>query len=192
MCGKYHVSTEEENIELREIIAQAQGYLAENGLMRLGDISPSQIAPVVTMAGQNRVALPMVWGFRRPRGKGLVINAKSETAATLPMFSGAMRARRCLIPASGFYEWNEQKLRHYFVAERGRALFMAGLYDEEQPFSRFVILTRDANADVSPVHPRMPYVLPSYEYQHAWLGSETLSDDILRALPAVRLDARVT
>lgn len=118
------------------------------------DVYPSQLAPVQTRDGVR----DMRWGFAGRTGKGLLINARAETAADKPTFSTALQQTRCVIAASAFYEWNAQKQAFLFEnAAEDTPLYLAGLYTQDTDGQeRFVILTREANDAVSPVHPRMP------------------------------------
>ena len=122
----------------------------------------------------------MVWGFPAPEGKGLVINARCETVLEKKLFSESVRTRRCLIPASGFYEWSQRKDPYFFAPqsvgpqsgqEKGRLLLMAGFYRSWEGTERFVILTTRANASVCGVHPRMPLILEP-EDARLWLEAD--------------------
>ena len=141
------------------------------------DVYPSQSAPVQTSNGLR----DMRWGFVGRAGKGLLINARAETAADKPTFAQAMQHTRCIITASAFYEWNAQKQAFLFEnAAEHAPLYLAGLYTQDSDGQeRFVILTREANSDVSPVHPRMPCLLPSPECCHAWLHMDALAQELL-------------
>lgn len=149
------------------------------------DVYPSQLAPVQTREGVR----DMRWGFAGRAGKGLLINARAETAADKPTFSNALRQTRCVIAASAFYEWNAQKQAFLFEsAAEGAPLYLAGLYTQDTDGQeRFVILTREANDAVSPVHPRMPCLLPNAEYCHAWLHADALAKDLLMMPVQVQL-----
>ncbi len=125
-----------------------------------GEIFPSDTVPVRTAP---EIYLPMSWGFTS-FNKRLVINARSETALEKPMFKEAMLERRCLIPASGYYEWetvNGKKQRYAFYEENA-LLFLAGCYrkEKDEDLFRFVILTRDASDHFRYVHDRMPVIIP--------------------------------
>jgi putative SOS response-associated peptidase YedK len=126
----------------------------------------------------------MQWGFARFDGKGKVINARSETALEKAMFRTPMLSRpaspadartgRCLIPATGYFEWEtrgKQKIK-YKLRPAGEGLFtFAGLYRSEAGAKTpvFVILTAPAAEGISFIHDRMPLILPP-ERREAWLG----------------------
>ena len=139
------------------------------------NVAPTQTAPALLRdPDSGRPALqPLLWGLvpfwaRDAAGAARLINARLETAAEKPAFRAAFRHRRCLIPASGFYEWRrEGKARQPFYFSPGDGepgLVLAGLWED---WSRdgvhvrsFAILTSAADALVKPYHDRMPVVLP--------------------------------
>ena len=105
-----------------------------------------------------------------------MINARSETAATLPAFRDAMKSRRCLIPADAFYEWKrggKTKQPYCFEVNEGELFAFAGLWDRwKDPTGQWIkscsILTTTPNAVTSPVHDRMPVILDPDSYD-LWL-----------------------
>lgn len=130
------------------------------------DISPGMTVPVI--AG-NEELRQMQWGFRRNDGK-LLINMRSETAEVL--FKKPMQQGRCLIPASGYYEWQTagtQKTKFRFFLPKG-ILYLAGCWqvEENSETARFVILTRAATEAFNEIHHRMPVVIPESKI-HRWL-----------------------
>ncbi|MDR3212209.1 MAG: SOS response-associated peptidase [Planctomycetota bacterium] len=131
--------------------------------------------------GGSPVASVLDWGFlpawsqrRQP-----LINARVETVNSLASFRGAFRHRRCLIPASGFYEWKREgrsKRPFYFTpADQETVLVLAGLWEDwndGQEYRRTgVILTTPANADMASVHSRMPLIMEEANWEE-WLGQE--------------------
>lgn len=174
MCGKYHISTEDENLSFREAIHQLMLEHPELDI-RTGDVVPSQIAPVYTANG----LAPLRFGHKASFMKRLLINARSETAHESPMFSPLLRTARVLVPALGFYEWSPQKVPYLFGQGQGQRIHMAGLAFPGQPVGSFVILTRDATGTPGQVHPRMPVMFASAELQNAWLHQDSLARDLL-------------
>jgi len=137
-------------------------------------------AVIATAAGRRLVA--MRWGFlphwyKTPGDGPLLINARADSVADKPAFRQAIRERRCLIPASGFYEWtvaaDKARLPWYIRRADGQPLILAGLWqDWERDGQRLVtcaILTCDANAAIAPIHNRMPVVLDPADLP-LWLG----------------------
>jgi putative SOS response-associated peptidase YedK len=118
----------------------------------------------------------MKWGFSTSDGK-LIINARSETAEEKPMFKSAMANRRCLIPASGYFEWKKDgkhKTKYAFHRSDGM-LYLAGCYREEKdsPLPTFVILTRNAVGDIIDIHDRMPVIVPKDKIDD-WFGGKDI------------------
>lgn len=138
------------------------------------NIAPTQPALVLRHTAAGRLApAPMVFGWKRPDGKGLWLNARSETVAQQPAFRHAFAAQRCLVPANGFYEWQPQggkKQPYYFRPRGGGLLALAAIWralPENPPGANaagaFLILTCAPNPLMRPIHNRMPVVLPPNE-----------------------------
>ena len=173
MCGRF-VSREQAAIE-REYNIRVR-----NPFERVYNAAPTMRLPVIRQnrgdesaeASGEREAVSMRWGlipgwWSQPVLPTATINARSEEAATKPMWRGAVRHTRCLVPALGWYEWRaapEGKVP-YFIHAPGLAGFcFAGLWSEwKNPAGEvqqsFAILTRAASAKLAPVHHRMPLVL---------------------------------
>ena len=170
MCGRFYV----DEGTAKEIERVIRGVDLRIQKMRTGDIYPSQPAGILTChsrqknplsagsAAENSTALElneMHWGFLQYQKKGLLINARAETALERRTFRESVLHRRCVIPARHFYEWDSDKNKVIFFREDRPVLFMAGFYNRFQDGARFIILTTEANASVGPVHNRMPLVL---------------------------------
>jgi putative SOS response-associated peptidase YedK len=169
------------------------------------NIAPGTETPVIVRTGENHLAI-MRWGLipswtKDIRSAKPLINARGESLAEKPAFRGLLRSRRCLVPASGFYEWKKEgnrKSPYYFLLP-GEPLFaFAGLYDEwHNPggvmVSTYTIITCDANPLVAAVHDRMPVIL-SREAEERWLAPGPISADdakeILVPCPAGLMEAR--
>ncbi|MEA5060539.1 MAG: SOS response-associated peptidase [Candidatus Pelethousia sp.] len=157
MCGRYYI--EQEDIELQEILAA----LGHDERIKTGEVFPTNIVPVLTADKKPQL---MRWGFTRYDGKGTIINARSETVTEKPMFQKAMRERRCLLPASWYFEWKalgaNKKQKHAISLPGQNILYMAGIYREEKDMDLpvFVILTRQDAPSISDIHSRMPVILP--------------------------------
>ena len=178
MCGRFHVNISIEN-EIRALLgANAPGAL----LPVSGDIRPSERALILLDENHEIMAETMVWGFPQYTGKGLLINARAETAAEKTMFRNSLLQRRCAIPASWFYEWNPRKEKVTFKREDHAAMYMAGIYQRYEDGNHFVILTTDANASMRPVHDRMPVILGKEELE-AWMEDEGYMRYVLKRVP---------
>ena len=161
--------------ELREMVREMnRSKLAEmfgkNGKEPLhaeGEIFPSAVLPAIASgrSGERRV-FPMKWGFSGP--KGLLINARAETAAEKETFREAWAKHRCVIPASWYFEWehdeNKKAGQKYALRPETEGLiWLAGLYRMENSLPVFVILTRPADEGILWMHDRMPVLLPENE-----------------------------
>jgi putative SOS response-associated peptidase YedK len=161
------------------------------------NVAPGQDVAVVRAESPERRVLEMRrWGLvphwaKDPGIGARMINARSETAASKRAFARALRRRRCLIPADGFYEWSGgkgQRVPFHLSLDEGALFGMAGLYETWQGpggevLDSCTILTRDADAVVRAIHERMPVILPRSAYA-AWLDPESLEPDALEALLA--------
>lgn len=191
MCGRYALYSHPEAI------------LRHFGLARLPEalsprynIAPSQQAPVVRGArGGGRELALMRWGLvpgwsKEPKTSYSTINAKAETVHVKPAYRTAFRRRRCLVPASGWYEWEEtsQGKRPWFFRPReGELLALAGLWERwgegEEAFDSYSIIVTDANALAKRIHRRMPVVIAPQDYDF-WLDPAVTEPQALRPLLA--------
>ena len=193
MCGRFYV----DEGTAREIEQIIRGVDLRIQKMRTGDIYPSQSAGILTChnqqknplsagpAAENSPALElneMRWGFPQYQKKGLLINARAETALERKTFRESVLHRRCVIPARQFYEWDSDKNKVTFFREDRPVLFMAGFYNRFQDEVRFIILTTQANAAVSPVHNRMPLVLENGELED-WVYDDKFTEYALHKTP---------
>ena len=154
-----------------------------------GEIVPSSVVPVIASSktGERKV-FPMKWGFSQPSAAGrsgtLLINARSETAAEKPTFREAWQKHRCVIPASGYYEWEHDAKKKpgqkYRIHPAGKDhVWLAGLYRMEAGIPAFVILTRQADDSLAWMHDRMPLMLPEEDVGQ-WINPETEPESIVR------------
>ena len=178
MCGRYQF-TAEQCEEIRQIADAIQKKYG-TGSWKPGEIRPTAAAPVLTGAGNEAVPRLMRWGYQLPGT--LVINARAETAAEKPLFRDSVRSRRCLIPSTGFYEWDSEKRKYLFTLPQKGALYMAGLYDRRGGEDCYCILTTAPNASMRPIHDRMPLILTG-EQRHRWLDDTDAAAEIFTAVP---------
>lgn len=155
-----------------------------------GDVKPSESAPVLVRSEEGLAAADMRWGFISPKGKGLLINARSETALQKPSFSESVLHRRCIIPAAGFYEWDKSKTQYSFFLPDRPVIFMAGCFRRYEDGDRFTILTTAANESMSQIHDRMPLILPERDIDD-WLYEDGRTAEFLRQGSAL-LSKRLT
>jgi putative SOS response-associated peptidase YedK len=149
------------------------------------NIVPSQLVATVGLEpdGVGRGLTFMRWGQVPLWSKGnrpaALINAKAETAATKPTFRSAFKSHRCLVPASGFFEWRATptgKQPYHFRFKDGRPFAFAGLWEPwhrpDRDMLTCCILTTGANEVVRPVHGRMPVILLPVDFER-WLPQDT-------------------
>lgn len=146
MCGRYQFSSKESR-EMQQIIRDAErrsrGQFNELNFPMAGDVAPTQVAPVLIASGDKVVAEFQRWGIPGWRG-GLMINARAETVCEKPMFRRSMAAQRCVIPASGYYEWDAGKHKYFFQVP-GQPIYLAGIYDNVDGTNCYVVLTTAPN-----------------------------------------------
>ena len=191
MCGRYYISSG----LLRRIDADLPVRSCwENEEARKRDVRPSETAPVLIAAaggreknGSEKRHLQvewMRWGFPAGAGRNLIINARAESAMEKSMFRDRIRRNRCVIPATGFYEWNRRKEKSEFFKENEEDMFLAGFYGEFDGERRFVILTTEANPSVAPVHSRMPLILERRDAE-SWICEESRIAEFLGRIPGL-------
>lgn len=181
MCSRYEVDL----ATLQGLFALFHGLALPQQLpleQLAGEIAPSLPGAVVRSltAGGVAVAAPR-WGFTAG-GHGAVINARAETIRERALFRDSFALRRCLIPATRFFEWDATaaKNKYAFTRADGAPLLLAGCWRTEQGGARFVVLTREANRSMAPVHERMP-VLVAPQNAAAYLTSEAAARQLVAA-----------
>lgn len=181
MCGRYTFFTDKELQEVDEIIEQISNEILLEK-MKAGEIFPTGVAPILLPERDLVIPRLMVWGFPNFRNKGVIINARSETAREKKLFCSSLERRRCVIPSTGFYEWDAAKKKFLFNMPDSGMLYMAGIYSRFDDENRFVILTTEANDSMAEVHSRMPVILPK-ERIGDWLFDYDKTDDLLLCEP---------
>ena len=130
----------------------------------------------------------LLWGFPGFDKGRLLINARAESVRDRPTFADSYAARRCVLPAAGFYEWDRKKEKVIFTVPESKILYLAGIYRPYGEEKRFVVLTREANASMAEVHDRMPLIL-SREEVRPWVNGAGEADDILaKVLPMLKAE----
>ncbi len=146
------------------------------------EIYPTNKAPVLVAAREQMVPALLGWGFPGFQGSKTIINARAETAAERPMFRRSLEGRRCVVPSSGFFEWDREKQKYLFHLPGEDALYMAGIWNEFAGERRFCIVTTAANGSISDIHSRMPVVLPKARVQD-WIWDRGAAEAILHTTP---------
>lgn len=174
MCGRYTLAdgpTDEEFSWICETIQKNNPTVS----IPTGEIAPSLQAPVLT--APNAPAL-LTWGYPGARGKGLLINARAETAESKPTFRQSVARQRCAVPCTGFFEWDHSKRKYLFTLPGQPLFYMAGLYALFSGEACFVILTTAANGSVADIHHRMPVILDG-DKRERWLRDPASAREIL-------------
>lgn len=204
MCGRY-VSPDEAAIE--RAFHVGRGGNDPNPFVRRFNVLPTTDVPILRVdpaAGAMQLASAR-WGlvphwWKQAKPPRFTINARSEEAAAKPMWRGPLRHARCLLPAEGWYEWQEVesidpatgevkrvKQPHYIRRPDARPFCFAGLLDAWQPpgasaaLQTCAILTKAAAGPVAKVHERMPVVIPD-ALHHAWLDPRLVDADGVMAM----------
>lgn len=187
MCGRYNLTASEEQVSEHFQLAQIPGFATSY------NIPPGQkILTVIRSDDGGYESAYLYWGLipfwskETHVSKGF-FNARAETVAEKPSFRTAFRQHRCLIPATGFYEWQvmESGKQAYHIFRRDHGLFaFAGLWDCNQQTAPTLysctIITTVADTLMAPIHQRMPVIIPKQDYDR-WLDKQT-SLDALQAL----------
>jgi putative SOS response-associated peptidase YedK len=174
MCGRFTLTRRDFDMLAAELGAEAPADVKSLYRPRY-NIAPTNWHWLLRNEHERRELLPARWGLvnswaKDAKGAARQINARSETVATSRAYRPALVARRCAVPADGFFEWTGAKTARrpiWFHAPDGVLLMFAGLYESwldpatSDRLRTFTILTTDANETVAPVHDRMPVILPS-------------------------------
>jgi putative SOS response-associated peptidase YedK len=188
MCGRFTFQPTEEFYERFQIVNRLDGLVARY------NIAPGQMVPVIIANSPRQIVL-MRWGLiphwaTDAKAAYKMINARVETLTQRPAFRGLLSHHRCLVPASGFYEWKadgREKTPYYIHFQGEQYIAFAGLYDvwstpDGEELYTFTIITTDADAFMARLHNRMPVML-ARELEDAWLDSAlTQAQDVLDVL----------
>ena len=187
MCGRYSL------ICIDDLGKRFRIYDPTLGIRSHFNIAPSQMMPVIVQHEQVEMVM-MQWGLiphwvKDPKKSMHPINARAETLAEKPMFRSLLKNKRCLIPASGFYEWKKDGTRKipYYIHLKESSLFaFAGLYDVwhdafGEAHSTYTIITTDANELMSTLHDRMPVILKR-EDENRWLTGDAPTSDEMKTI----------
>ena len=177
MCGRFTLTASPEEIKKHFNYSQTPNFPARY------NIAPTQPVAVIC-DGQGKVDFQLMrWGFlpswvKDPSDFPLLINARSETILEKPSFKGAIKYRRCLVPANGFYEWlRDDKHKYpYYAQSTSGILSFAAIWEhwmdsEGSEIDSLALITTDANATLSAIHHRMPVVIQPQDYA-TWLNHD--------------------
>jgi putative SOS response-associated peptidase YedK len=176
MCGRFTLTVEDVASLAREWAAEVEEALADGWRPRF-NVAPGDRHPLLVAHAGRRRLISATFGWRvAGESRGLLLNARAETAATLPTFREAFRARRAAVPADGFYEWEGPRAtrRPTWFHDGGRTLWFGAITTSDAGLPAFVILTTEARAPVRALHDRMPLLVPA-ALLDAWLSGHAPS-----------------
>jgi putative SOS response-associated peptidase YedK len=186
MCGRYVIKTPP------DLMQQVFNYAERPNFPARFNIAPTQPVPVVRIDNGRRSFALVRWGLipswaKDPRELSLLINARAESVLDKPAFRNAMKRRRCLIPADGFYEWKQdgERKRPFYAAAKELVAF-AGLWEpwmgpNGEEVETACIITTPANRTLRPLHDRMPAVIPRGAFD-MWLDGANVDAETAAAL----------
>lgn len=187
MCGRFA-----QRISVKQL-AQTFGVNVTETRARY-NVAPTQDVLAVRQQAEGHTAVMLKWWLvpawaKDPSMGARMINARSETVTEKPAFREAFKRRRCLIPASGFYEWQRQGARkqpYYFQMKDGQPFAFAGLWERwvdagGKEVETCAILTTVCNDLLRPVHERMPVIIAPTTYEQ-WLEPQVRDGELLQAL----------
>jgi putative SOS response-associated peptidase YedK len=188
MCGRYAITS------APEAIRALFGYADQPNFPPRYNVAPTQPVPIVRhVQGERRFAL-LRWGLipswvKDPRNFTLLVNARGESVNEKPAFRAAMRYRRCLFPADGFYEWRQEgrEKRPFFVRPKaGGPMAFAGLWESwmgpnGEEMETAAIVTTLANRMLSAIHERMPVIVSPDAFDF-WLDCRKVDAETASAL----------
>jgi putative SOS response-associated peptidase YedK len=190
MCGRYAITT------APEAMRQLFKYREQPDFPSRYNVAPSQPIPVVRLNEGERQFVLMRWGLipgfvKDPKTISLLFNARGETVNDRPAFKNAMKRRRCLIPADGFYEWKRDgsSNRPYFVRRKGGGpIAFAGLWEtwigpNGEELDTAAIVTTDASPLIKSTQHRMPVILEPDAWD-MWLDTARVDEHMATALIA--------
>jgi putative SOS response-associated peptidase YedK len=188
MCGRFVITSPP------AAVRQVFGYAEQPNFPPRYNIAPTQPIPVVMLEDGARHFKLMRWGLmpgwvKDPREFSLLINARCETVLEKPAFKNAIRRRRCLIPADGYYEWHaaDNRKRPYFIYRRDRRPFgLAGLAEtwigpNGEEVDTVAIVTAPASSDLALLHARVPVTIAPDDFER-WLDGPNNDAESVMAL----------
>lgn len=190
MCGRFYIDIEDKGIQsIIDAVNRKMAGVPEAPVVKTGEIFWADAVPIYISEAGRAALTVMRWGFRGTAGGRVIINARGETMRQKLMFREAAGSRRCLVPASGYFEWEKRGKERvkYRIQTDDTVLYMAALYrmEENARLPAFTIITREAAPDIRFIHDRMPVIL-GREALGAWMGGA----DAREAQDGAALDVR--
>ena len=188
MCGRYVITKAAS--KTKNIIQKNNGVVDEINY----NAFPGSVLPVITKEEDQLALHKFHWGLvpkwsEKMKDFKPLNNARLETIHEKVTFKGLIAARRCVVPADGYYEWrkdeNDRKVPYYFTGTDLQTLYFAGLY-QKNINTEFSIITTEAKGDVTEIHHRMPVILQEQDI-HRYLDLKTDALTLLNVYPGVPL-----
>jgi len=181
MCGRFYIDDELSD-EMEQAIKEAYQQALRQKEISVGEVLPTQRSFVIVSNTRKIDTDCISWGYEYSKSKRPIINARRETLLQKPMFCDDFIERRCLVPARGFYEWNDEKKKYYFQEQEKHIIYMAGIYTKDTKNRKFTIITTSSNESVSSYHDRMPILVEDNEMID-WLNDFDKARKILYRTP---------
>jgi putative SOS response-associated peptidase YedK len=188
MCGRYAVTS------AQEAIRTLFGFAEQPNFPPRYNVAPTQPIAIVRLVNGKREFALVRWGLlpswvKDPKNFSLLINARGESVMDKPAFKAAMKYRRCLVPADGFYDWKATGTRrqpYYVRAKSGQPLAFAGLWEtwtgpNGEELETAAIVTTRANRTLAGIHDRMPVIVPPDAFD-LWLNCAAVDAETVAAL----------
>ena len=188
MCGRYTLSQPGDILQQLEVPESDRIDLLPNY-----NVAPTQNVPVVRAEDGHRKVAIVRWGLipfwaKDEKIGNQMINARGESVAEKPAFKNALKRRRCLVLADGFYEWKKigtAKQPHHIHLKGHESFVMAGLWERwdkgPEPIESCTIITTAANSNIAELHDRMPVILGG-EARDLWLDDSIQDPEILTSV----------
>ncbi|MBU5313341.1 SOS response-associated peptidase [Tissierella carlieri] len=183
MCGRFSL-----DVSIDVLIERYKAIKNMEEFKLPDEIFPTNTVPIVINKDNIQLSM-MKWGFMPEFTKKPIINARAETVDIKPLFRNSFYNKRCLVPATSFFEWENldgKKIKRRISVKEENIFSLAGLYNifrdkNGQEQESFTIITTDANEDMKKIHHRMPVILPK-EMEEYWLDINFRNLDTLKSM----------
>lgn len=183
MCGRFSL-----DVSIDVLIKRYKAIKNMEEFKLPDEIFPTNTVPIVINKDNIQLSM-MKWGFMPEFTKKPIINARAETVDIKPLFRNSFYNKRCLVPATSFFEWENldgKKIKRRISVKEENIFSLAGLYNifrnkNGQEQESFTIITTDANEDMKKIHHRMPVILPK-EMEEYWLDINFRNLDTLKSM----------
>lgn len=183
MCGRYALDA-----DIDFLIERYKAIIMDTNFNPKSEVFPTNTVPVVRVLDNLQID-QLKWGFMPSYAKSPLINARSETVDVKPTFKDSFLNRRCIIPATSFFEWekvDDKKIKRRINISEENVFSIAGLYNsfldkDGNKYEAFTILTTAANNSMKHIHDRMPVIIPR-EQEYIWLNKNNKNIVLLKEL----------